>query len=88
MAFFFSNIFFQPFPKAFPNKKRDLSPHIYLPPKKKQETNHFFTVDGGNPKQPPGMVHKTLVNHGYKLPSPQLGERRISSHQSSYPPWN
>ena len=33
--FFFKHFFVQPFPNAFPNKKRDLSPHIYLPPQKK-----------------------------------------------------
>ena len=75
--FFFKHFFVQPFPNAFPNKNRDLSPHIYLPPKKKQKTHHFLTVDGGNPKQPPGMVLKPCKSLG-KLPT-STGERRISS---------
>ncbi len=39
------------------------------------------SVDGRNPKQPPGM-YKTLVNNGEHLPVNSTGERRIS-HLSS-----
>ena len=35
------------------------------------------SVDGRNPKQPPGM-YKTLVNNGENLPVNSTGERRIS----------